>query len=254
LHSILFTGHAYALAGDPALALDTFGRYTAEVERRQVPRFAGRAVNFAGWVLRNLGAWQEALDHHCEALEVARHQGTAEVAIAALADLAEQCLDAGDLDGAESRLAEALDLLQGDLVFGWRLALKHQLVSGRLALARGDAELALARAGDLESRAAALGVPRYVSVARLLRHRASKALGMAVDPRAVTADLDLLDSSVAIEAWWWTGDVAADFANPVWLDRAAERAAQLAGKAGHHADGMRGAVEQRLRGWQTAVI
>ena len=56
MHSLLFTGHAHALAGRPAQALDALARYTAEVERRQVPRFAGRAVNFAGWVLRNLGA------------------------------------------------------------------------------------------------------------------------------------------------------------------------------------------------------
>ncbi len=56
LHSLLFTGHAHAVAGRPALALDAFTRYSAEVERRQVPRFGGRAVNFAGWVLRNLGA------------------------------------------------------------------------------------------------------------------------------------------------------------------------------------------------------
>ena len=72
-----------------------------------MPRFAGRAVNFAGWVLRNLGAWHEALDHHQEALEVAQRQGTAEVNIAALEDLAEQCLDAGDPDGAAARLAQA---------------------------------------------------------------------------------------------------------------------------------------------------
>ena len=58
MHSLLFTGHAHALAGRPAQALDALARYTAEVERRQVPRFAGRAVNFAGWVLRNLGAWR----------------------------------------------------------------------------------------------------------------------------------------------------------------------------------------------------
>ena len=56
LHSLLFIGHAHALAGRPEQALAAFTRYTAEVERRQVPRFAGRAVNFAGWVLRNLGA------------------------------------------------------------------------------------------------------------------------------------------------------------------------------------------------------
>ena len=135
LHSLLFTGHAHALAGRPAQALAAFTRYTAEVERRQVPRFAGRAVNFAGWVLRNLGAWTEALDHHHEALEVGQRQGTADVTIAALEDLAEQCLDTGDADGAAARLAQAGALLVGDLVFGWRLELKHQFISARLALA-----------------------------------------------------------------------------------------------------------------------
>jgi hypothetical protein len=96
-------------------------------------------------------------------------------------------------------------------------------------------------------------VPRYVSVARLLGHRAKRALGLPVDPGAVTADLDLLDGSVAIEAWWWTGDVAADFANAAWLDRAMERAGRLARNAGSHADGLRLAAEQRLRGWRDAV-
>ena len=70
LHSLLFTGHAHAVAGRPALALDAFARYTAEVDRRQVPRFGGRAVNFAGWVLRNLGAAGPAHDRHLQALEL----------------------------------------------------------------------------------------------------------------------------------------------------------------------------------------
>jgi tetratricopeptide (TPR) repeat protein len=255
LHALLFTGHAHALAGAPALALDMFARYTAEVERRQVPRFGGRAVNFAGWVLRNLGARQEALDHHTEALEVARRQGTAEVTIAALEDLAEQCLDAGDAEGARSWLAQALAVLQGqaDLVFGWRLELKHRLIAGRLALLRGDAERALADATGLESRAAELGVPRYTSVARLLRHRASRALGQPVDAGAVAADLDLLDASVAIEAWWWTGEVAAAVGNPAWLDRAADRAGRLARQAGGYADGLRRAADQRLLAWRAAI-
>jgi DNA-binding SARP family transcriptional activator len=246
LHSLLFTGHAHALAGRPAQALAAFTRYTAEVERRQVPRFAGRAVNFAGWVLRNLGAWTEALDHHHEALEVGQRQGTADVTIAALEDLAEQCLDTGDADGAQARLAQAGALLHGDLVFGWRLELKHQFISARLALARGDAERALADADDLAARAAALGVPRYTSVARLLAHRANRALGLPVDPGAVAADLDLLDSCVAIEAWRWTCDVATDFAQPAWLDRAADRAARLARGAGSHGDGLLREADRRL--------
>ena len=253
MHSLLFTGHAHALAGRPAQALDALARYTAEVERRQVPRFAGRAVNFAGWVLRNLGAWPEALDHHHEALEAGQGQGTADVTIAALEDLAEQCLATGDPDGARARLAEASALLQGNLVFGWRLRLKHQLLTGRLALLAGDAERALAQARELEARAAALGVPRYTSVARLLAHRANRALGGPADPDAVAADLDLLDSAVAIEAWWWTCDLAGDFAQPAWRDRAADRAARLARGAGGYADGLLAAADRRLTAVSTAI-
>jgi DNA-binding SARP family transcriptional activator len=246
MHSLLFTGHAHALAGRPAQALDALARYTTEVERRQVPRFAGRAVNFAGWVLRNLGAWPEALDHHHEALEAGQGQGTADVTIAALEDLAEQCLETGDPDGARTRLAEASALLQGNLVFGWRLRLKHQLLTGRLALLAGDGERALAQARELEARAAALGVPRYTSVARLLAHRANHALGGPAEPDAVAADLDLLDGAAAIEAWWWTCDLAGDFAQAAWRDRAADRAARLARAAGGYADGLLAAADRRL--------
>ncbi len=253
LHALLFTGHAHALAGRPALALAAFRRYTAEVERRQVPRFAGRAVNFTGWVLRNLGAWPEALDQHHQALEVAQRDGTAEVTIAALEDLAEQCLAAGDPEGAAARLAEAGALLHGDLVFGWRLALRHELLSGRLALLRGDPEAALAAADALAGRAAGLGVPRYATAARLLAHRARHALRQPVDLAVVSADLDALDRAVSIEAWWWTGELAADLGQAAWLDQAAARAARLAGAAGEYADGLRAAAGQRLDGWRRAI-
>ena len=246
MHALLFTGHAHALAGRPAQALAALARYTAEVERRQVPRFAGRGVNFTGWVLGNLGARQEALDHHQEALEAGQGQGTADVTIAALEDLAGYCLETGDPDGARARLAEASALLRGNLVFGWRLRLKHQLLTGRLALLAGDGEQALAQARELESQAAALGVPRYTSVARLLAHRAHHALGGPADPDAVAADLALLDGAAAIEAWWWTCDLAGDFGQPAWRERAADRAARLARGAGDFADGLLRAADRRL--------
>lgn len=253
LHALLFTGHAHALAGYPALALDAFTRYTAEVRRRQVPRFDGRAVNFAGWVLRSLGARQEALDHHLEALETGRSHGTAEVTIAALEDLAEQCVDDGDAAGAASRLGAARELLRGDLVFGWRLELKLALLTGRLALLAGDAELAASSADELEKKAAALSVPRYVSVARLLRHRAHRRMGRPVNAALVAADLDLLDAAVAVEAWWWTGDVAADLGSTALLDRSAERAARLARNAGRYAECLARAAERRMGEWRALL-
>jgi DNA-binding SARP family transcriptional activator len=253
LHALLFTGHAHAVAGRPALALAAFTRYDAEVERRQAPRFGGRAVNFAGWVLRNLGARAEGLDLHHEALEVGRRQGTPEVVIAALQDLAEHSVQAGDADGAQSLLAEARALLDGDLVFGWRLELRHWLVSGELALLEGAAQRARDLGGTLAERAAALGVPRYLAAGRLLRSRADRVLGVPPDLDAVAADLDLLDDAMAVEAWWWTGEVAAELGVPTWLDRAAQRAERLAANAGPYGDCLRRALAARMRCWQSPV-
>jgi DNA-binding SARP family transcriptional activator len=253
LHSLLFSGHAHALAGRPALALRAFSRCGAEVQRRQAPRFAGRAVNFTGWVLRNLGAGQEARDRHLEALEEGRSHGTAEVEIAALEDLAEYCLETGNLDGAGARLAEADTLLGGDLVFGWRLRLKLKLVSARLALRAGHPEAALATALDLESSATALGVPRYSAPARLLACRARLALDQAVDRGEVVAALDAIEAAAAIEAWWWTGEAGAEFAVRDWLDRAARQADDLARNADDLAGKLRQAAAARLDGWHGSL-
>ena len=253
LHALLFLGHAHALAGQPQLALDAFGRYTAEVERRQVPRFAGRGVNLTGWVLRSLGARAQAADLHAAALEIGRGHGTAEVTVAAIEDHAEQCVENGDPDGAASWLAQASDLLHGDLVFGWRLDLKLRLLTARLALLRGDPEQAAAVSRDLERRARDLALPRYVSVARLTAHRASLRLGQPATPEQVEADLDLLDSSVAIEAWWWTGDLAADYGVPAWLDRSAGHVTRLSRQAGRYASGLEAAARQRMAAWQSRI-
>jgi DNA-binding SARP family transcriptional activator len=253
MHALLFIGHAHAIAGFPAQALAAFASHTAEVERRHMPRFAGRGVNFAGWVLRNLGARDKALEYHTEALAAARRQGTPEVTIAVLEDLSELRIDAGDADGAGALLAEAGRLLTGDLVFGWRLGLKHDLITARLALMRGEAERAITTAASLEESATALGVPRYVSAARILRHRASAAAGLPVELAVVDADLDLLQESVAIEAWWWTGDSAADLGVPGWLDRAARLADRLADQAGQYADTLRRDADSRMRRWRQAI-
>jgi DNA-binding SARP family transcriptional activator len=253
MHALLFTGHAHAIGGFPELALAAFARHTAEVARRHVPRFAGRGVNFTAWVLRNLGARSQALDLHTEALASGRTDGTPEVTIAALQDLAEVRLEAADPDGGAALLAEARELLTGDLVFGWRLELKAELIAARIALLRGDAELALGLAARLEESATALAVPRYVSAARILRHLAGHAAGLPVSLDAVAGDLDLLESSVAIEAWWWTGDAAAEFGVPAWLDRAERQAARLAGNSGSHADILRQHAAARMRIWQAAT-
>ncbi len=250
LHALLFTGHAHAMAGNGAAALAAFDQYAAEVDRRQVPRFAGRAVNFAGWVLRNLGATQQGLECHLEALALGGSEGRAELTIAALQDLAEAGIDALDPDGAAARLAESAQLLTGDLVFGWRLDFRQQLLASRLALLRGDGQRAQEAAGALATAAAALGVPRYASVARLTGHLAARLLDVPVHAASIEKDLDQLDQSAAIEAWRWTGELGAAYCHPGWLNRAEGLVSRLAGQAGGHAAGLRRAADARLADWR----
>ena len=130
LHALLFTGHAHALAGQPGRGA---GRVRPLHRRGGAP--PGAAVRRPRGELRRLGAAQPGRGRRRHSTSTARRwswaaQGPAEVTIAALEDLAEQCLDAGDADGAAARLAQARALLHGDLVFGWRLELKHQLITG----------------------------------------------------------------------------------------------------------------------------
>jgi DNA-binding SARP family transcriptional activator len=253
MHALLFTGHAQAASGSVAQALATFARHNAEVERRHVPRFAGRGVNFAGWVLRNIGATSQALDHHYEAMASAQTSATPEVMIAVLEDLAELRVDADDPDGASALLADADLLLSGDLVFGWRLRLKHGLITARLAILRGDAEAALNAADNLAESAAELAVPRYLSAAAVLRHRARASLGLPVDLAQADADLTMLAGSVAIEAWWWTGDAAVDLGIRDWAERARELAGRLADQAGDYADTLRADLRHRSARWERAL-
>jgi hypothetical protein len=83
-------------------------------------------------------------------------------------------------------------------------------------------------------------------VARLLGYRADHALGVPVDHAAVEADLDLLDRCVAIEAWWWTCDLATDFGLAAWRDRALDRASRLARDTSEYSDVLRQEADRRL--------
>lgn len=249
LHARLFTGMAHAAAGRPHDALAAFGTYSDEVERRQVPRFGGRGTNSAGWVLRNVGAADEGREAHRAALAYADDLGTAEVRVAALEDLAEDRLVHGDLDAARRYLDDAAAALVGDLVFGWRLELKLALLRSRLALARGDAEHALAGATALVGSAEAIGVPRYASVGRLLTHQARAALGEPVDRDQVAVDLDATRASIALEAWWWAGETAVAVAEPAFLRTAEDLAARLAAES-DRPEVLHAAADRRLRDWR----
>lgn len=250
LHALLFTGHALAVAGRADEALACFARYTAEAERRDVPRFSGRGVNFSGWVLRNLGATEAGLDRHRAALEDRDADGLAELVVAANEDLAEDRIRAGDPEQAAILIDRARTALRGDLVFGWRLDMKLRLLDAQARLLAGDPAAGLQVAEELRADSARLGIPRYDVSARLVAHRARAALGEPVDLQRARDDLTAIEGAVRLEAWWWAGETGAALGQPRWLDRAEELAADLARRAGPHADTLRKEADRRLEAWR----
>ncbi len=221
LHALLFTGQALAVEGRAAEALDCYARYGAEVDRRDAPRFSGRGVNCSGWVLRNVGATSAGADAHDEALAIATEVGFPEMVVAALEDLADDRIRAADPAAAADLLDRARPALAGDLVFGWRLAMKLQLLDAQRHLLAGSPEESLRLAEDLRERAVRADVPRYDTCARLVGHRARTALGEPVDLDQAWRDLAELERAVGIEAWWWAGQTGAELGQQRWLERAA---------------------------------
>lgn len=255
LHALLFTGHALAVAGRPREALACFDAYTTEVERRDVPRFAGRGVNFSGWVLRNVGAVDAGVDAHQQTADAVDDVVIPEVLVAALEDLADERIRASDPDGAARHLDRARAALVGDLVFGWRLAMKLRLLEAQLHLLRDEPEAALAVAGALAADAERAGVPRYDACASLLVHRARHALGEPVDAERSWADLGAVERAVGIEAWWWAGQTGAELGDPRWLSRAESLVAALAARSDGHGDVLRSDADRRLVEWRrTAAV
>jgi len=249
LHALLFMGHAHAVAGRPAAALDAFARYGAEVSRRHLPRFLGRGVNFTGWVLRNLGEIERGTAAHVEALGAHAAGAIPETTVAALEDLAEERLLAADPDAAAVHLHAADAARQGQLVFGWRLAMKSSLLHARLDLLRAEPEQALTTAEALVAEASAAGVPRYICTGRLLEHRARHRLGMPVPPAELDRDLAAVEAAVALEAWWWIGETTAELDVPGGQDRAASALARLEAAAGPYRDSLRALASRRFETW-----
>lgn len=242
LHALLFTAHACSLSGRPLEGLEALQRYDVELERREVPRFAGRASNFRGWILRALGQWERADEANIRAKDELGHVDFPETVIASHLDLASSALLRADAGSAEAALLGASQNFTDGLTFGWRLQLRLRLERARLALLVGNAHEAAAGASEVADVAERLGVARYATVARLVVARSRRRAGEPFDLDSVAYDIGLLDADVGIDAWWITAEVARDFGVPAWRERALSRVASLARAAGTEDVGLAGAV------------
>lgn len=251
VHAHLATGHALALTGRPSEALAAFDRAESEVARQGAARFAGRSHNYRAWVLRNLGAHDEAHELNLRAVEIAEAGGYAEALAHALLDLADANLLCGALDEAAALLDRA-GSQPGQLVNRWRSDLRGRLIGARLALARGAAEEAWAAAEGLGEDAHAVGASRYVALARLVAARSRAAAGERDDLDVVSRVVDRLGALAGLEAWWLTAEAAADLHVESWLAAAEGHLGALVARAGPYAGTLSHWAGARLESMRTS--
>src|SRR5207245_1861694 len=107
LHAYLFMAVALANLGRAEDALVAVAAIEAHATRIGAVRWAGRADNTRGWILRGLGQWQEADEANAAGLERSTDVGMLEPVAHAHLDLAAGALALGDLAGAAREVEAA---------------------------------------------------------------------------------------------------------------------------------------------------
>ncbi len=234
LHAHLFAALGLANLGRATEALASVAAIDAEEARTGTGRWAGRAENTRGWILRGLGEWAAADEANAKGLERSSAIGMLEPMSHAHLDLAAGALLRGDLDRAAAEVAAAHDL--GDRhAMAWRHRLRGQLYRAEIALASGDVAVAHEAAADVREQARRIGTARYRTIAGLLLARTRLAAGEPVDLEEVDHLLSGLSHLAGMEAWRLTGSVAAAASVDRWWVVADTRVAELATYAGDHA-------------------
>jgi DNA-binding SARP family transcriptional activator/tetratricopeptide (TPR) repeat protein len=245
-HTLMMRALALAAAGRPADALRAVEGLSELVDRMHLVRFAGRAENVQGYVLRNLGAVQEADDLTRAGLAGGLRADHLEPQAHALLDLAEGRLLAGDLAAASDLLQQAEPY--GDPVvhphtFQWRHVLRGRLLRTRIALVHDPAlaeELASGLVADTSQ------VLRYAVLARLTLARARLLQHAPVDLDEVEQDLRRMAAVAGLEQWRIAAELAADTGSQRLLTFAQDAAGSLITRSAERAEVLRTLVASRI--------
>ena len=223
---------AFGYQGRPVEALASVEALEAEIARTGSPRFAGRAANIQGWIVRNLGATSEADDLNQNALEVSDLGALIEPLSHAHLDLATGALGRAEVDDALAHL-DAVDAIQHlPHSLRWRHRLRSRLLRTRIAMAGEAWDDAEAEAAGAIEMATGLSATRQLLLAQLLVAEVRLRRRDPVDLAAVETLLDRLPSSAGLEAWRVTADIADAADLDGWRALAQRRAADLASRSG----------------------
>ncbi len=167
-HGRFTLAYALGVAGRWGAALDAVDDLDSLVVRQGDKRFPPVAANMRGWLLRGAGQLEEAKELHRMAAESAPGPTFREAHFAALLDLAECHLAAGEVDEAFSAVDACRGVVDWTGSMSWRHRNRYRLLTDRLASMSGDRSGAAEDAMGVASAAAERGDRRYECRARLV--------------------------------------------------------------------------------------
>lgn len=246
---VLALGHG----GDVVGALAAVDQLDGLVARggAQLQRFGPMSKNLRGWLLRSVGALDDARRCNEEAAALpADEPPYAEPRYAGHLDLVEHELVLGDIDAATARLDCIAEIEDWHGSMHWRHKARFRLQRARVSLALGDRPTALDLAGEVEAGCRRRAVRRYELIASLVAARA----GAPIDREQIDATLRELDEIAGLEVWWLTAEMAAHLDDdPLWA-QAQRRVETLSTRAGRHADELRAHAAARFAALRAAAV
>jgi DNA-binding SARP family transcriptional activator len=243
--AFLFGAQAYAHLGQPMQAMAAVDAIEVEQARTGIVRWAGRAENTRGWILRNLGEEAAADESNLAALEHATAVDMYEPMSHAHLDLAAGAVLRRDFDAARRSIESARGCGDNHAMV-WRHRMRADLYTAEVSLATGRADDALAMAEAVAAAGRTIGVARYEAMGLLLVAQARQALGLPVDLARVEDVLESLARTAGLEAWRLTADAAASFGVERWWELAERRVGALSRAAGPYAEALRRTAAAQL--------
>lgn len=188
LHGHFALAHALGIAGAWAEALGALDELDLAVQRMgdAGKRFDPVAANTRGWLLRAVGALDQAAALHQAVTARPVLPEFLEPHYVSLLDLAEDRLLAGDVEQAAGVLEQAQGIRAWEGSMSWRQRMRLDLVEARWRLLAGDPDGAEQLADSVLRQAEAAGDRRYRARAELLRATAGARAGSTLSSAAIT--------------------------------------------------------------------
>ncbi|HUI02835.1 MAG TPA: AAA family ATPase [Acidimicrobiales bacterium] len=245
-------GLAYALgvAGRWNEALDAVDALDALVARQDDRRFPPVAANIRGWLLRGAGLLDAAQELHARAADMAPGPTFREAHYAALLDLAECALAAGQWGGAGEALAACADIGEWRGSMDWRHRTRYRLLCARLASLSGDHGEPAEEARAISAEEAARGHRRYALRAELVAAAIDGRAGRAAESEALGQLVERFLPLSGPDGWRDLADLAAAArSDALWAyaeKHAAAVVAEATSRPGFDGSRVAGAVRAQL--------